>query len=129
MLVSALVAATGTPPRMRVTEVRHATPSKVPLLTVRVTNAGDRRSPLTSCSSRVRAWAVAGRWCAAPATMPAHGTAVYALRPPKGTFPVSRNNAEIRVRLRAFTGDPQALSSVDVRHLLLRRRTGDRSGG
>lgn len=49
--------------------------------------------------------------------------------PPKGTFPVSRNNAEIRVRLRAFTGDPQTLSSVDVRHLLLRRRTGDRSGG
>ncbi|MEV0979573.1 hypothetical protein [Streptomyces sp. NPDC049915] len=122
-LVSALVAATGTPPlRMRVTEVRHATPSKVSLLTVRVTNTGDHpltpHFMLTTGEGMGRYWTVVR----GPATMPAHDTAVYALRPPKGTFPVSRNNAKVRVRLRAFTGDPQTLSSVDVRHLLLRPR-------
>ncbi|MEW2248142.1 hypothetical protein AB0907_12475 [Streptomyces sp. NPDC006975] len=120
-LVSALIAATGTPPlRMRVTEVRHATPSKVSLLTVSVTNTGDRAlTPhfmLTTGEGMGRYWSV----LRGPVTLPAHGSAVYALRPPKGTFPVSRNNAKVRVRLRVFTGDPQTLSSIDVRHLLLR---------
>ncbi len=48
-----------------------------------------------------------------PATLAAHTTAHYELRPPAGRFGAAR--AGVRIRLRAFTASPQTLSSVDVR--------------
>ncbi|KUO12589.1 hypothetical protein AQJ58_09250 [Streptomyces sp. DSM 15324] len=112
-LASATAAATGTPPlRMRVTAARHDRATAVTLMTVRVTNTGDSAlSPhftLTTGQGMDPYWIVA----AGPRTLPAHGTARYELRPPKGTFRLPRPS--VRIRLRAFTADPQTLSSADV---------------
>ncbi|WP_369273937.1 hypothetical protein AB5J55_32035 [Streptomyces sp. R11] len=49
-----------------------------------------------------------------PATLPAHATARYELRPPAGRFALPRRPG-VRIRLRAFTAVPQTLSSADVR--------------
>jgi hypothetical protein len=52
-----------------------------------------------------------------PASLPAHTTARYELRPPAGPY-LGRYvipRAGVRVRLRAFTDAPQTLSSTYVR--------------
>ncbi|MGW2884936.1 hypothetical protein ACWDDN_06125 [Streptomyces griseoruber] len=112
-LAGATAAATGTPPlRVRVTAVRHRSATAVTLMTVRVANTGDSAlSPhftLTTGQGMDPYWIVA----AGPRTLPAHSTARYALRPPGGTFRLPRPS--VRIRLRAFTADPQTLSSADV---------------
>ncbi|MEU1166132.1 hypothetical protein ABZ372_39290 [Streptomyces sp. NPDC005921] len=56
-----------------------------------------------------------------PATIPGHGTASVELRPPNGRFGIP-TKPSTRIRLRAFTADPQTLSSQDVR--LRRTATG-----
>ncbi|WP_328422385.1 hypothetical protein [Streptomyces sp. NBC_00443] len=50
----------------------------------------------------------------APATLPAHATARYELRPSAGWFVLPRRPG-VRIRLRAFTAVSQTLSSADVR--------------
>ncbi|MFJ8106522.1 hypothetical protein [Streptomyces sp. NPDC096132] len=112
-LASATVAVTGTPPlRMRVAAVRHGSPTAVSLMTLRVTNTGDRAlSPhftLTTGQGMDPYWIVVR----GPRTLPAHSTARYELRPPSGRFHLPRPS--VRIRLRAFTADPQTLSSADV---------------
>ncbi|WP_460070446.1 hypothetical protein [Streptomyces sp. YKOK-I1] len=112
-LASATAAATGTPPlRMRVTAARHGSATAVTLMTLRVTNTGDSAlSPhftLTTGQGMDPYWIVAE----GPRTLPAHSTARYELRPPKGTFHLP--GPSVRIRLRAFTADPQTLSSADV---------------
>ncbi|MER5428933.1 hypothetical protein [Streptomyces sp. NPDC002588] len=112
-LASGAVAATGTPPlRMRVVAVRHPSPTAVSLLTVRVTNTGDTaltpHFTLTTGQGMDPYWRITG----GPRTLPAHATARYELRPPARRFHVPRPG--VRIRLRAFTADPQTLSSTDV---------------
>jgi hypothetical protein len=47
-----------------------------------------------------------------PATLPAHTTATYELRPPGGTYALPKPGHKIR--LRVFTSSPQTLSSTYV---------------
>ncbi|WP_371668648.1 hypothetical protein [Streptomyces sp. NBC_00289] len=113
-LGSAALAATGTPPlRMRVVAVRRASASAVSRLTVRVTNTdGSALTPhftLTAGQGMDPYWSV----LRGPATLPAHTTALYELRPPGGRYHLVRPDA--RIRLRAFTPSPQTLSSAYVR--------------
>ncbi|MEV5440171.1 hypothetical protein AB0K80_29815 [Streptomyces sp. NPDC052682] len=120
-LVSAAAAATGGPPlRMRVTAVRHATPTTVSRLTVRVTNtAGTPLTPhftLTTGQGMDPYWSIVR----GPRTLPAHATARYELRPFSGRFAIPRPS--VRIRLRAFTGGPQTLSSTDVQRQVRRLR-------
>ncbi|WP_461081675.1 hypothetical protein [Streptomyces deserti] len=120
-LVSAAVAATGTPPlRMRVTAVRHASPKTVSRLTLQVTNTAD--SPLAPHFTLTTGQGMDPYWSIVrgPATLPAHATARYELRPPAGRFTVPRPN--VRIRVRAFTASPQTLSSADVQQAV--RRSG-----
>ena len=114
-LASAAVAATGSPPlRMRVTGMRTAGPAAVSELDVRVTNAdGSALTPhftLTTGQGMSHWWKVAR----GPATLPAHASAVYRLRPPGPVFHVPRRPGT-RIRLRVFTASPDTLSSMDVR--------------
>ncbi|SER26256.1 hypothetical protein SAMN04487983_1013125 [Streptomyces sp. yr375] len=122
-LASATTAATGTPPLdMRVTSVRRTaptptrTPTAVSLLTLQVENTGDDalvpHFTLTTGQGMAPYWTIAR----GPRTLPAHTTAVYELRPPSGKFHLPRAN--VRIRLRAFTGTPQTLSSTDVSNTL-----------
>ncbi|WP_443064525.1 hypothetical protein [Streptomyces sp. NBC_00582] len=112
-LASATAAATGSPPlRMRVTAVRRPSATTVTLMTVRVTNSGGSAlSPhftLTTGQGMDPYWIVV----AGPRTLPAHTTVSYELRPPRKRFHLPRPS--VRIRLRAFTADPQTLSSADV---------------
>lgn len=113
-LVSAALAVTGTPPlRMRVTGLQRARPADGSRLTIRVVNTADSAlTPhfmLTVGQGMSRYWTVVR----GPATLPAHATARYELRPPAGGYGLPRAGA--RIRLRAFTAVPQTLSSVYVR--------------
>ncbi|MFG2129757.1 hypothetical protein ACGFNV_18415 [Streptomyces sp. NPDC048751] len=116
-LVSAVVAVTGSPPlRMQVVAVHRAGPGAVSRLALQVTNTGGRalapHFTLTTGQGMDPYWSIA----AGPATLPAHTTARYELRPPSGRFGLPR--PDTRIRLRAFTADPQTLSSTDVRDAL-----------
>lgn len=118
-LASATTAATGTPPLdMRVTSVRRAspTPTAVSLLTLQVKNTGDHalvpHFTLTTGQGMTPYWTITQ----GPHTLPAHTTAVYELRPPTEKFHLPR--ADVRIRLRAFTGTPQTLSSTDLGNTL-----------
>ncbi|WP_374202076.1 hypothetical protein [Streptomyces sp. AC550_RSS872] len=113
-LASAAWAATGTPPLgMRVTSARWATATGVSRLEVEVTNteaaALAPHFTLTTGQGMNQYWTVVR----GPATLPAHATARYELRPPAGRFGLPRPG--VRIRLRAFTAVPQTLSSADVR--------------
>ncbi|MFF4833095.1 hypothetical protein [Streptomyces sp. NPDC001315] len=113
-LVSAVWAVTGAPPlRMRVTAVRRVSTTAVSLLSLRVTNTDDSaltpHFTLTTGQGMNKYWSIVR----GPATLPAHATADYELRPPTGRFVLPR--AGVRIRLRAFTPAPQTLSSTDVR--------------
>ncbi|MFE7275883.1 hypothetical protein [Streptomyces sp. NPDC057623] len=113
-LASAAWAATGTPPlRLRVVSARWAAPTAVSRLDVEVGNAGAAalapHFTLTTGQGMSQYWTVVR----GPATLPAHATARYELRPPTGRFRLPRPG--VRIRLRAFTAVPQTLSSADVR--------------
>ncbi|PAZ14834.1 hypothetical protein CLM62_18015 [Streptomyces sp. SA15] len=115
-VASASLAATGTPPlHMAVASVGRAAPTAVSRLTLRVTNTGD--SALTPHFTLTRGQGMDPYWSVVrgPATLPAHATATYELRPPTGTFTLPRRG--VRVRLRAFTPSPQTLSSTYIRLL------------
>lgn len=114
-LASAAVAATGSPPlRMRVTGTRTAGPAAVSELDVRITNTDD--SALTPHFTLTTGQGMSHWWKVArgPATLPAHASAVYRLRPPGPVFHVPRRPGT-RIRLRVFTASPDTLSSMDVR--------------
>ncbi|MGW1561827.1 hypothetical protein ACWCQ1_35630 [Streptomyces sp. NPDC002144] len=113
-LVSAVVAVTGKPPlRMDVTSVRRASPKVVTRLSLQVTNTDDSalvpHFMVTTGQGMRQFWSVTS----GPATLSAHATARYELRPPKGKFTVPGRHT--RVRVRVFTPTPQTLSSMDVR--------------
>ncbi|MGW1722155.1 hypothetical protein ACWCQK_04350 [Streptomyces sp. NPDC002306] len=113
-LASAGWAVTGAPPlRMRVTAVRQASATAVSLLRLRVTNTHDSaltpHFTLTTGQGMNKYWSITR----GPATLRAHATADYEVRPPTGRFALPRPG--VRVRLRAFTPTPQTLSSTDVR--------------
>ncbi|MFE0511159.1 hypothetical protein [Streptomyces sp. NPDC058964] len=119
-LVCATLAASGRPPlRMQVASVRRASADVVSTLTLKVVNTeGTALTPhymLTTGQGMTKYWSLVR----GPATVPAHSTATVELRPPKGRFPLPKPS--VRIRLRAFTGTPQTLSSQDVR---LRKGTG-----
>ncbi|MFB0615536.1 hypothetical protein [Streptomyces sp. AGS-58] len=114
-LVSAALAVTGRPPlRMDVTAARRTSPYSVSRLTLRVANTGgDALTPhymLTTGQGMSRYWSLVR----GPATIAAHSTATVELRAPSGTFTVSSKKTA-GLRLRAFTADPQTLSTRDVR--------------
>lgn len=117
-LVSAALAATGTPPlRMQVTSLHRTLPVADSRLTLRVTNTADSalvpHFMLTTGQGMSQYWTVVR----GPARLPAHATARYELRPPAGPY-LERYvipRAGVRIRLRAFTDAPQTLSSTYVR--------------
>ncbi|MEU7409186.1 hypothetical protein AB0B40_07625 [Streptomyces sp. NPDC042638] len=114
-LVSAALAATGTPPlRMDVTASRRVSASALSGLTLRVTNTGGTAlTPhymLTSGQGMSQYWSRAR----GPATIAPHTTATVELRAPSGAFRVSSKRSA-RLRLRAFTASPQTLSTREVR--------------
>lgn len=125
-LVSATLAVTGRPPlRMAIASARQATGQSPATLTLRVTNTGsDPLTPhymLTNGQGMSRYWSLVR----GPATIPAHATATVELRAPSGRFPLpARKSAHLR--LRAFTANPQTLSTRDLRpaELGLRPRRG-----
>ncbi|MGW3651634.1 hypothetical protein [Streptomyces sp. NPDC000878] len=94
--------------------MRTAGPAAVSELDVRVTNAdGSALTPhftLTTGQGMSHWWKVTR----GPATLPAHASAVYRLRPPGPVFHVPRRPGT-RIRLRVFTASPDTLSSMDVR--------------
>ncbi|WP_327432408.1 hypothetical protein [Streptomyces sp. NBC_01236] len=109
---AATLAVSGSPPlRMDVVGARRAA-GALTGLTLRVTNLGgaalDPHFTLTTGSGMSRYWSVA----AGPATLPAHGSASYELRPPDGKFVLPR--AGVRIRVRAVSAAPMTLSSTDV---------------
>ncbi|MGW6904360.1 hypothetical protein [Streptomyces sp. NPDC054940] len=113
-LASVAWAATGTPPLdMRLMSVRWATRAAVSRLEVEVTNTDAAalapHFTLTTGQGMNAYWTVVR----GPATLAAHATARYELRPPAGRFRLPRPG--VRIRLRAFTAVPQTLSSADVR--------------
>ncbi|MGW1588578.1 hypothetical protein [Streptomyces sp. NPDC002386] len=114
-LMSAVLAATGRPPlRMDVTAARRATAHSLSGLSLRVTNSGDTAlTPhymLTTSHGMSRYWSLTR----GPATIAAHSTASVELRAPSGRFTLPAA-AGSKLRLRAFTGDPQTLSTRDLR--------------
>jgi hypothetical protein len=114
-LMSATLAVTGGPPlRMDVAGVRRGSGNSLTALTLRVRNTGsDPLSPhymFTTGQGMSRYWTVAR----GPATIPAHGTATVELWAPTGRF-VLPSKKSAPFRLRAFTADPQTLSTRDVR--------------
>ncbi|MGW5330695.1 hypothetical protein [Streptomyces sp. NPDC004014] len=114
-LVSAALAATGRPPlRMDVTAARRATAQSLSGLSLRVTNTGGTAlTPhymVTTSHGASRYWSLTR----GPATIAAHTTASVELRAPSGRFALPAR-AGAKFRLRAFTGDPQTLSTRDLR--------------
>jgi hypothetical protein len=89
-------------------------PNSVSELTLRVTNTDDSalapHFTFTTGQGMSRWWKVVR----GPATLPAHASAVYRLRPPGPVFEVPRRPGT-RIRLRVFTASPDTLSSMDVR--------------
>jgi hypothetical protein len=113
-LVSAALAVTGRPPlRMDVAAVRRASGDAVSALTLRVTNTGsDPLTPhymLTVGQGMSRYWSLAR----GPVTIPPHATATVELWAPSGRFDLPAKKSA-HFRLRAFTADPQTLSTRDV---------------
>ncbi|MCI3271797.1 hypothetical protein [Streptomyces cylindrosporus] len=113
-LVSAAVAATGSPPlKMRVTAVRRVSAYVVSGLTLRVTNVdGTALTPhfmLTSNQGSSMYWSLVR----GPATIPAHTTVRIEIRPAHGRIALP-TKPSTRLRLRAFTAAPQTLSSAYV---------------
>jgi len=92
--------------------VRRVSASVVSRLTLRVTNTDDSAlTPhfmLTTGASLRQYWSIVR----GPGTLPAHATARYELRPPRGRFALPGRHT--RVRVRVFTPTPQTLSSMDV---------------
>ncbi|WP_425264258.1 hypothetical protein [Streptomyces bungoensis] len=114
-LVSATLAVTGRPPlRMDITAARRASAHAVGALTLRVTNTGG--TPLTPHYMLTTGQGMSRYWSLrrGPATIPAHATATVELRAPSGGYPV-HVGIHTYLRLRAFTGGPQTLSTRDVR--------------
>ncbi|MCS0602324.1 hypothetical protein NX794_14060 [Streptomyces sp. LP11] len=121
-LVSAALAVTGRPPlRMDVTGVRHGPARVLTALTLRVSNTGSTalvpHYMLTSGQGMSRYWSLVR----GPATLRAHETATVELRPPSGRYALPAA-PDARFRLRAFTGDPQTLSTRELRRGLLAGR-------
>ncbi|MFF4360483.1 hypothetical protein [Streptomyces sp. NPDC001604] len=120
-LVSAVVAVTGKPPlRMEIASVRRTAADANVLtgLSLRVTNRDDNALEphfmLTVGQGLRQYWTV----LKGPATLPAHASADYVIRPPDhGKFTLPGPHA--RLRLRVFTPTPQTLSSMDL-HLRVR---------
>ncbi|MGW3030772.1 hypothetical protein ACWDCB_06015 [Streptomyces sp. NPDC001178] len=127
-LVSAVLAVTGKPPlRMEIASVRRtaADANVLTRLSLRVTNQDDSALEphfmLTVGQGLRQYWTVVK----GPATLPAHATADYVIRPPDhGKFTLPGPKA--RLRLRVFTPTPQTLSSMDL-HLRV-GGTGGRAG-
>ncbi|MCG7204859.1 hypothetical protein MB828_13680 [Streptomyces arenae] len=122
-LVSAALAVTGRPPlRMEITALRRTghRSAVVRAMTLKVVNTGG--VPLTPHYTLTTGQGMSMYWLLVrgPATIPGHGTASVELRPPDGRFGIPAK-AGTRIRLRAFTADPQTLSSRDVE---LRRTPG-----
>jgi hypothetical protein len=112
-LASAAWAATGAPPlRMRVASAHRVSPTALTRLTLRVTNTDD--SALTPHFTLTTGQGMDPYWSVVrgPAVLPAGATATYELRPPAGRYRLPRPG--VRVRLRAFTGSPQTLSSAYI---------------
>ncbi|MEW2621518.1 hypothetical protein [Streptomyces sp. NPDC048106] len=121
-LVSAVLAATGRPPlRMDVAAVRPLSPGTISGVTLRVANTG--AAPLTPHYMLTSGQGMSRYWFLThgPATIPAHTTATVELRAPSGAFTLPGRRSP-RLRLRAFTGGPQTLSTRDVRRSELRVR-------
>ena len=121
-LASAALAASGRPPlRMEVTALRRTGKSAAVVreMTLKVVNTGS--AALTPHYTLTTGQGMSMYWLLVrgPATIPGHGTASVELRPPNGRFGIP-TKPSTRIRLRAFTADPQTLSSQDVR---LRRTT------
>jgi hypothetical protein len=126
-LVSAVVAVTGKPPlRTEIASVRRSAKDANVLtgLALRVTNTdGIALEPhfmLTVGQGLRQYWTT----LKGPATLPAHTTASYVIRPATGRFPLPGPHA--RLRLRVFTPTPQTLSSMNV-HLRVDSTTGGRA--
>ncbi|MFG3295356.1 hypothetical protein ACGF3G_41985 [Streptomyces sp. NPDC048179] len=116
-LTSAALAASGRPPlRMEVTALRRTGKSAAVVreMTLRVVNTGS--AALTPHYTLTTGQGMSMYWLLVrgPATIPGHGTASVELRPPNGRFGIP-TKPSTRIRLRAFTADPQTLSSQDVR--------------
>ncbi|MET8974917.1 hypothetical protein ABZX85_04795 [Streptomyces sp. NPDC004539] len=114
-LVSTALAATGAPPlRMSVASVRLASARTLSRLTVDVRNTG--RAALVPHFTVSTGQGMPEYWTvlAGPARLAGGGAGRYELRPPRGEFTLPPRSAEPRIRLRAFTGDPQTLSSQDI---------------
>ena len=109
---SAALAATGSPPlRMEVTSVRHDVRT-LSRLTLRVSNTDDSALRPHFTLTRGQGMYPYFSVLRGPATLPAHTTATYELRPPEGTYALPKPGQ--RIRLRVFTSSPQTLSSADV---------------
>ncbi|WP_030735258.1 hypothetical protein [Streptomyces sp. NRRL S-31] len=113
--VCAVVAASGRPPlRMDVTAARYLSARALSGVTLRVANTGD--TALTPHYMLTSGYGMGRYWSPArgATTIPAHSTATVELRAPNGRFPLPARPGA-RLRLRAFTGDPQTLSTRDLR--------------
>ncbi|MBP2048290.1 hypothetical protein J2Z21_001214 [Streptomyces griseochromogenes] len=113
-LVSATLAVSGRPPlRMDIRTTRETTGHTLSALILRVTNTGS--APLTPHYMLTTGQGMGKYWSVrrGPATIPAHATATVELRAPGGRFPLSVKKST-HIRLRAFTADPQTLSTRDV---------------
>ncbi|WP_406441657.1 hypothetical protein OHB00_37715 [Streptomyces sp. NBC_00631] len=116
-LVSAGLAVSGKPPlRMQITALRRARhqAAVVREMTLKVVNTGS--VPLTPHYTLTTGQGMSMYWLLVrgPATIPGHGTASVELRPANGRFGIPAKPST-RIRLRAFTADPQTLSSQDVK--------------
>ncbi|MEV7977527.1 hypothetical protein [Streptomyces sp. NPDC086519] len=115
-LVSAGLAVSGKPPlRMEITAVRRARHQAMVVreMTLKVVNTGS--VPLTPHYTLTTGQGMSMYWLRVrgPATIPGHGTASVELKPANGRFGIPAKPST-RIRLRAFTADPQTLSSQDV---------------
>ncbi|MER6226941.1 hypothetical protein ABT189_41405 [Streptomyces sp900105755] len=116
-LVSATLAVSGRPPlRMEITALRRTghQAEVVRAMTLKVVNTGS--VPLTPHYTLTTGQGMSKYWLLVrgPATIPAHGTASVELKPSNGRFGIP-DKPSTRIRLRAFTADPQTLSSQDVK--------------
>jgi hypothetical protein len=116
-LASAALAVTGRPPlRMEITALRRTghQAEVVRAMTLKVVNTGS--VPLTPHYTLTTGQGMSRYWLLVrgPATIPGHGTASVELKPPNGRFGIPAKPST-RIRLRAFTADPQTLSSQDVK--------------